>query len=208
MVAVLEVKEINRDEAWLSGESHTELLLPLEEQTHVLALRDKIVVFVTEDEHGPFASMKLDAFIMDSGGEFVDGQKVDLVIWSQTDLGYKAIVNGTHWGVIYSDEVFQPLKYGQRITGWIKKVREDRKLDLLLRDPANVGHKAAEEIGPLILEQLEKEKGFLPINDKTPAEEIYRRFGVSKKKFKIALGGLYKRRLIVIEENGIRSTKS
>lgn len=207
MLELMKVLKLTDEGAILEGESHKNLLLPAEEERGHLAVGDNILVFIDEDDLGQFASMRLEDFIKDSGGDFKDGQQVDLVISSQTDLGFKAAVNGTHWGVLYSDEVFQPLHHGQKIKGYIKKVREDRKLDLILQDPAKIGHRSADDIGPLILDALKEKNGFLPINDKTEAEKIYDLFGVSKKKFKIALGGLYKRRLITVDDDGIRLTK-
>ena len=133
--------------------------------------------------------------------EYSEGQAVDLVIKNRTDLGYKAIVNEKHWGVLYKDEVFQFLENNQKIKGYIKKQREDGKLDLTLYP---TGIKARGDISEMILSQLKENQGFLPITDKTAPEVIYENFGVSKKKFKIALGGLYKKRLITISEDGIR----
>jgi len=133
-------------------------------------------------------------------GEYEPGQEVDLVIYSETDLGYKAVVNNKHWGVIFYQEVFQPLKVGQVTKAFIKRIREDGKIDLILY---REGNKDSEDIGEKILEQLKLGHGYLPLTDKSPPEVLYHRFGVSKKKFKIALGGLYKKRLITIREDGI-----
>ncbi|MFN7905719.1 MAG: hypothetical protein ACK5P5_11105 [Pseudobdellovibrionaceae bacterium] len=134
-------------------------------------------------------------------GEYKDGQQVDLVIKTQTDLGYKAIVNAKYWGVLYHNEVFKTLHKDEFMVGYIKRVREDGKLDLTLY---KVGHKGGDEATSKILAKLIAAGGFLPLTDKTSPEQIYEEFGVSKKKFKIALGGLYKDRLIVIEPTGIR----
>lgn len=137
--------------------------------------------------------------------KYTEGQEVQLVIAAETDLGFKAIINDEDWGVLYHSEVFQDLRLSQKIKGYIKKIREDGKIDLILQKP---GHHAAQgEIGPKILEELKRQGGFLPINDKTSAETIYDLFGVSKKKYKIALGGLYKKRLITVDDSGIRLVK-
>ena len=113
-------------------------------------------------------------------------------------------MNNCCQGLLFTNEVFQPLHYGQKTKGFIKTVRPDGKLDIILQNTEKVGHKAADDVGPLILEQLIKNSGFLAINDKTPPETIYKLFGVSKKKYKIALGGLYKKRLITVDDDGIR----
>lgn len=132
--------------------------------------------------------------------EYTPGQKVDLIILRETDLGFVAKINGADQGLLYHNEVFEELRPGQELPGYIKKVREDGQIDLLLQPFGNFG---AEELGQKILEYLRMQNGFLPVNDHSPAEKIYDFFGVSKKKFKIAIGGLYKKRLIVITEKGI-----
>ena len=111
------------------------------------------------------------------------------------------MINGKDWGVIYHNQVFQPLKFAQKIKGYILKVREDGKIDLTL---TQMGHHGADEVGPRIVALLQAQGGFLKITDKTDPETITRLFGCSKKKFKIALGGLYKKRLIIIDPEGIR----
>jgi uncharacterized protein len=133
------------------------------------------------------------------------GQKVDLEILRETDLGFVAKINGVDEGLLYQDEIFEFLRPGQTLPGYIKKVRPDGGIDLLLQAFGNFG---AGEHGELILEILKENNGFLPVNDKTPAEKIYGIFGISKKKYKIALGGLYKKRLITVSADGIRLTKS
>jgi predicted RNA-binding protein (virulence factor B family) len=133
-------------------------------------------------------------------GEYQPGQPVELMIKTMTDLGYKVVVDGKYWGVLYYDEVFQQLDKDQAVLGFIKTIRPDGKLDLTLY---KTGNRDAKDIGDLIIDELTKASGYLALDSKTPAEEIYNRFGVSKKKFKIALGGLYKKRLIEIRDDGI-----
>jgi predicted RNA-binding protein (virulence factor B family) len=125
------------------------------------------------------------------------------VILRQTDLGFVASVNGVDEGLLYHDEIFEQLERDQEVPGYVKKLRDDGLIDLVLQP---LGHKGATDLGAQILEALEDNFGFLPINDKTPAEKIYDQFGVSKKKYKMALGGLYKQRLITISPDGIRLT--
>jgi len=131
------------------------------------------------------------------------GQKVTLEIQRRTDLGYVAVVNNLHEGLLYHDEIFQPLHAGQKLDGFVKKVRMDGRLDLQLQP---FGNRGAEDLGGKILQALQDNKGYLAINDKTSAEKIHELFGVSKKKYKMALGHLYKNRQIVIEDGGIRLT--
>lgn len=133
-------------------------------------------------------------------GCYREGQSVHLIIKAETDLGYKAIVDEKYWGVLYYNEVFQELYKNQEVTGYIKKVREDGRLDLSLY---KLGSHGSLEIGEQILNELKSAGGYLNLSDKSSAQEIYDLFGVSKKKFKMALGGLYKKRLIEIKEDGI-----
>ncbi len=132
------------------------------------------------------------------------GQKVDLIILRETDLGFVARINGVDEGLLYRNEIFEILRPGQALPGYIGKVRESGEIDLLLQPFGNLG---SEEIGKRILQLLDEQNGFLPVNDHSEAERIYDLFGVSKKKFKIALGSLYKKRLIVITDDGIERVR-
>jgi len=136
--------------------------------------------------------------------EFQEGQSVELVIGDLTELGYKALINDSREGVLYKNEVFQTLRKGQRITGFIKKVRDDGKIDLCLQRP---GHEKVDEVSEKIVDKLKAQGGFISVTDKSAPEIIYGLFGVSKKTFKKAIGALYKKRLILIESNGIRLIK-
>lgn len=133
--------------------------------------------------------------------KYVPGQKVDLEILRETNLGFVAKVNGAEEGLLYHNEVFEVLEAGQKLPGYIKKVREDGRIDLLLQPFGNFG---SDELGQRIMQVLAANNGFLPIDAKTSAERIYELFGVSKKKYKIAIGGLYKKKMITIGEDGIR----
>jgi len=132
------------------------------------------------------------------------GQKVDLEILRETDLGFVALINGADEGLIYHNEIFEILEPQQLVPGYIKRVRPDGAIDLQLQPFGNFG---AEELGQQIIDELNKNNGFLPINAKSPAERIYELFGVSRKKFKIALGGLYKKRLVTFTDTGTQIVK-
>lgn len=132
--------------------------------------------------------------------KYVIGQKVDLVILRESPLGFAAEINGDDEGLLYHNEIFEHLEPGQTLPGYVRMIREDGGIDLILQP---LGHHGAEELGELILETLKQHKGFLPLTSKTEAEEIYNLFGVSKKKYKMAIGGLYKKRLIKILDDGI-----
>ena len=136
--------------------------------------------------------------------EFQEGQKVELVIGDRTDLGYKARINNSREGMLYRNEVFQTLRKGQHITGFIKKVRDDGKIDLCLQKP---GHEKVDEVSEKIVDTLKARGGFISVTDNSAPETIYGLFGVSKKTFKKAIGVLYKKGVILIESNGIRLIK-
>jgi uncharacterized protein len=132
---------------------------------------------------------------------FQEGQSVELVIGERTDLGYKAMIDNTQKGMLYKNEVFQPLRKGQNIKGYIKKVRDDGKIDLCLQKP---GPEKVDEVAEKIIEKLREAGGFVSITDKSAPEIIYSSFGVSKKTYKKAIGTLYKKRRIIIENDGIK----
>ncbi len=132
---------------------------------------------------------------------FQEGQKVALHISGQTEMGYVAVINGTHKGILYKNEVFQPLQIGQEIDGFVKKVRDDQKIDLCLQKP---GYKAIDALSRKILDEIKKRDGFVAVTDKSRPEVIADLFGVSKKTFKKTIGNLYKNRLIALEKDGIR----
>lgn len=205
--AVLEVADVNRIGAFLKWGQPKDLFLPFAEQTKPLHPGDGVLVFLYIDNTERIcASMRVERNTDSSMPDYEVGDAVELLIATQTDIGFKAIVDGRYLGLLYKDEIFRPLSYAQSVRGYVKKVRpEDGKIDLQLTDPLSVGHKSADPVADLILERLRASpEGFLKLNDKSPAEEIYQVFGVSRKKFKIALGGLYKRRVLTVEPDGIR----
>ena len=135
---------------------------------------------------------------------FQEGQRVELVIGDRTELGYKALINNSQWGMLYRTEVFQPLRRGQHIEGFIKKLRDDGKIDLSLQEP---GYEKVDKVSEKIIDKLRAAGGFVSVTDKSPPEIIYGLFGVSKKTYKKAIGALYKKRLILIENKGIKLIK-
>jgi predicted RNA-binding protein (virulence factor B family) len=147
------------------------------------------------------ASAKIEKFLDNLPPAYQPGEEVDLLIASETDLGYNAIINNSHSGVLYKNEVFKPLHRGDKMKGYIKKIREDEKIDLILQKP---GYGKVDDISMQIIEVLKKNDGYMPVTDKTEPETIYELFGVSKKTYKKAIGSLFKFRLIDIEDKGIR----
>jgi len=137
----------------------------------------------------------------DQPPRYTRGQSVDLFVTGETELGYKVIINHLHSGLLYRNEVFRPLRTGDRATGYIKEVREDDKIDVSLYP---LGYDKIDGIADRILEALRQNGGALPVHDKSDADEIRALFGCSKKSFKQAVGALYKRHLITIEPAGLR----
>ncbi len=179
-----------------------ELFLPFREQTREIRVGQIVVVFIYLDKSARIsASMRVEKYVDRTRPDFHEGDEVDLLITNQTDLGHKALVNGRYLGILYANEVFQKLEYGENRPGFIKKIREDGKIDLSL---ARTGHEGSKDVGASLLDLLEKEGGFFPVNDTSSTETIYDLLGVSKKKFKMAVGGLLKKKLIAFEKNGIK----
>ena len=180
-----------------------DLLVPFREQKQKMEAGKYYLVYIYLDEKSGriVASSKLDKFINPHPPEYQEGQEVTLLIYQQTDIGYSAIINQAHWGLLYNSEVFQKISPGQKLSGYIAKVREDGKIDLTLHKP---GYDKVEAVAENIIRRLIEEGGFIAVTDKSAPEKIYQLFGVSKKTYKMAVGALYKQKLIVLEKDGIR----
>ncbi|MBN2744243.1 MAG: GntR family transcriptional regulator [Marinilabiliaceae bacterium] len=201
--ALLRVKSVTSIGAFLNWGLLKDLFVPFNEQKAKMREGGKYLVYVyLDDESGRVvASAKIEKFLDNVIPTYEINQEVSLMVIGETDLGYTAIVNNLHTGLLYASEVFEYLEPGQRITGYVKKVREDEKIDLILHKP---GYEKIDKISSDILDVIRKNGGFIPVNDKSDAEMIYDTFGISKKSFKKAIGALYKQRLIVIEAEGVR----
>ncbi|MEH6625265.1 MAG: S1-like domain-containing RNA-binding protein [Motiliproteus sp.] len=201
-VACLKVVANSPVGAFLDWGLKKDLLLPFNEQQNPVIEGESVVVYAYIDNSNRIcASSKLNRYLDKTPPKYKPRQKVDLVIADRTDLGLKAVVNNSHWGMIFGADIFQPLRYGQCIDGFIKDVRPDGKINLLHQQP---GIGALDALSVKILAHLKLNNGVSPLSDKSDAEVISRTFGVSKRKFKMAIGGLYKKQLISIEADGIR----
>ena len=198
------VADVNSFEVTLEDNEQNRFRMPSSEQTHKLTVGNEIMTILFTDNGDLFASMRLEKHANYDLTGFKIGQHVGLFVINESPLGFKCIIDGAKIGMLYKNEVFTELRAGQQTTGFISKIREDGKIDLLLRAP---GHHMTGDIGEKIIEELKKAGGFLAINDKTSPEKIYEIFGASKKKYKIALGGLYKQRLITVSDEGITLNK-
>jgi hypothetical protein len=202
--ALLEVTSVNSVGAFMDWGLLKDLLVPYREQSQPMQ-RDKTYMVYDSISNRIVASSKIDKFLDNMPPNYEVGQEVDLIIANQTELGYKAIINKLHTGIIYKNEVFQTLKRGQKLKGYIKKVREDEKIDLSLLKPH---YRKVDDVSEIILNKLKENGGFIDVTDKSPAESIYDMFGVSKKAYKMAVGNLYKAKRIILELKGIRLVKN
>lgn len=201
--ALLKVIDAGRNGTFLDWGLQKDLMVPFSEQNETMEVgRSYLVrIYIDNITHRIAATCRLDRFLDRWDPQYEEGQEVDLVIANQTDLGYKAIINNNHWGMIYGNEVFRRLPYGSKTTGFIRKVRDDGKIDLMLQ---KASHTLVAPLETEILEQLKKAGGYLAVSDKSTPESIKRIFGVSKRVFKQTLGSLYKQQKITIEKEGIR----
>ena len=202
----LKVLEVNELGAFADWGVLKDLLIPYAEQRENLEEGQSVVVYVYLDKVSRriVGSAKVEKFLDTFALDVEEGDEVDLMVFGKTPLGYKAIVNGLHTGVLYKNEVFKPLRIGDQMKGFIKKIREDEKIDLSL---SKVSFEQSKDLTSIIIAKLKENGGFLRVTDKSNPDVIYQLFGESKKTFKKAVGHLYKQRLIVIEQEGIRLAK-
>ncbi len=201
--ACLRVVSVTGVGAFLDWGLPKDLLVPFREQkTKMREGQFQVVRIYLDRVSGRLAATaKLDKFLDKSEANFDPGEKVELLVCAKTDLGYKVIVNGSHWGLVFSNEVFQPLERGQRLDGFVKQLREDGKIDLCLQKP---GYEKVTNLTDVILNHLKGQGGFMPITGKSSPEEIRALFGVSKKTYKQAIGALYKKRRIEFVDEGTK----
>jgi len=201
--AFLKVVAASNFGAFLDWGLPKDLLVPFREQKAKMVEGGIYLVYLFLDllTNRIAASAKLDKYLDNTPPEYNPGDEVQLMIAEETDLGYKAIVNNEHWGMLYKNQIYQPLSPGQKITGYVNKVRDDEKIDLLLEKP---GYEKVDSISQKILDELKQNRGFMAVSDNTSPEMINSLFGISKKNFKKAIGSLYKKRLITFDSDGIR----
>lgn len=206
-IAYLPLKSMTEIGAFMDWGLDKDLYVPLAEQHRPFEDDKSYLVYLYLDKvNGRItASSKINKFITDfpDADEYKVGQEVHLIIGNTTDIGFKAVINNIHWGVLYNNEVFQQLSFGQSLKGYIKNIREDRRIDLILQQPL---HKALDQNASMIETYLNDNNGFAPFNDKSNPAAIKSTFGISKAVFKKSLGSLYKNKIIVIKDDGIYLT--
>jgi predicted RNA-binding protein (virulence factor B family) len=200
--AYLEVRDNTPIGAFLDWGLDKDVLVPFAKQHRPMTVGDSYIVFLYLDNQSRItATSKIDKVVLeDDQHDFRPQQMVELIIGNSTDLGFKAIVDHSHWGLLYQDEVDQRLSFGQSIQGYIKHVREDGKIDLSLISSRQIRDNSSQ----VIQDYLRDHNGFAPVHDKSPPAQISDLFGMSKGQFKKAVGGLYKQKVITIEMDGIR----
>ena len=200
--AYLEVTDNTQIGAFLDWGLDKDVLVPFSEQHRPMTVGNSYIVFLYLDNQGRItATSKIDKIVLeDDEHDFRPQQAVDLIIGNSTELGFKAIVDHSHWGLLYKDQVEQRLSFGQSIQGFIKHVREDGKIDLSLKSSRQI----RDDYSQIIQDYLREHNAFAPVHDKSSPAEIFDLFGMSKGQFKKAIGGLYKQRVITIEKDGIR----
>lgn len=201
--ACLETSWVNNFGAFLNWGMQKDLFVPFREQKQKMQKGQKYIVHVHLDEESYriVASAKIEHYLSREFPPYQIGDEVEILVWQKTDLGLKAIVDNRFAGLLYDNQMFRHLQSGDRTTAYIAQVRPDGKIDLSLQKP---GHDSVLDFSEILLHHLHMNGGTTSLGDKSPAEEIYAMFGVSKKVFKKAVGDLYKRRLIEIKAEGIQ----
>lgn len=201
---LMKIEGINQTGAFVNwGIKEKDLLIPFSEQRARFTAGQNILVYVYTDKASGriVGTTKFNKWLDKTPANYEVNEEVDLIIAERSQLGYKAIVNGKHWGMIFPSDVFGKLFIGKKLKGYIKQIREDGKIDLSLQ---KVGVAKMDDLSIKIIDLLEKKGGFLPLNDKSSPEAIFDAFRTSKGTYKKTIGGLYKQGKIVIEKDGIR----
>lgn len=198
--ACLEVVWINQYGAFLSWGLMKDLFVPFSEQKMKMQVGKRYVIYAYQDDESYriAATAKIDRYLSKEMPAYEPGEEVNILIWQKTDLGFKAIVDNKFSGLLYDGQIFQEISTGDKLKAYIKQVRPDGKIDLVLQ---KTGFEHISDFASTLLQHLKENGGFTPLNDKSDAADIYEVFGVSKKTFKKAVGDLYKKRLIAIEPN-------
>ena len=201
--AWLQVAWVNNYGAFLDWGLMKDLFVPFREQKMKMQKGKSYLVHlhIDPDTYRIMASAKVERYLCSDFPPYHGGDEVKALVWQKTDLGFKVIIDNKFQGLLFDDEIFRPLHSGDCVKAYVKQVRPDGKIDLSLQ---RKGQKAVHDFSDILLEHLRANSGFTPLGDKSPADEIYALFGVSKKVFKKAAGDLYKQHLITIEPEGLR----
>lgn len=200
--AYLQAADVNAYAAFMDWGLEKNLFVPYKEQPQKMIKGKWYIVYLYLDEQTDrlVASANVHRFLKNEELTVQSGEEVDILIWESTDLGYNVIINNLHKGLIYSNEIFTPVQIGDVKKGYIKKIREENKIDVQLQKS---GYENIEPNAGKIIAELKAHNGFLPLNDNSAPEDITRQLEMSKKTFKKAIGLLYKQQVIRLAEDGI-----
>lgn len=206
-IELLEVKQVTHHGAFMDWGIHKDLFVPFSEQSNrMMEGRKNLVYLYLDKKSGRLTgTTKIERYLIESPITVEEKEEVDLLIWNKSDLGRNVIINQKHEGLIYENDIFQNLRYGEKHTGYIKQIRPDNKIDVTLRP---FGYKKVEPNADQIYEILKKGDGYLDLHDKSDPDLIRARLEMSKKTFKKAIGLLYRNNLIRIEDDGIYLTEN
>lgn len=201
-VKVLKAVGVTEFAAFFAWGLPRDLLVPRQNQATPVSqgMRYPVYLYFDEATHRLLGTTKLHPFLSEDGVYFHAGQEVDLIVCGETDLGYKVVINQSHLGLVFSSDAFKTLRIGDETTGYIKHIREDGKIDVVLQQVNASGRDALQQA---ILDDLEAHGGFSTLTDKSPPEEIYAHFNVSKAAYKRALGALYKQQKIKLDKQKV-----
>ena len=203
--ALLKAVTVTKTGAFMDCGLERDLLVPISQQLTPMVEGQSYVVYVFLDPNqNVIGSTKLHNFLDERAKNMAPGEQVDLLIVNESELGFKAVINGTHLGLLYKGEVFKPLRPGMKTRGFIKAIRDDRKIDLTLQKQ---NQQTRDELTERILAFLRANGGTSSLTDYSPPEAIYKQYGVSKGNYKKALGKLYKQRLISLEKDRVTLLK-
>ena len=200
--ACLEVAWVNQFGAFLNWGLMKDLFVPFSEQKMKMQVGRKYVIHahLDDESYRIVASAKVERYLSKDRPEYASGDEVNILIWQKTDLGFKAIIDNKYSGLLYENEIFSTLQTGMEMKAFVKQVREDGKVDLILQKP---GFEKIDDFSKTLLNYIRENDGRIRLNDKSPAEEIYATFGVSKRTFKTGVGDFYTKHLITLHEDGI-----
>lgn len=200
--ACLQVSWVNQYGAFLDWGLMKDLFCPFREQKRKMEVGHRYLIHTHVDPESfrIVASAKIEKFLSTEQPPYAPDDEVELLVWQHTHMGYKVIIDNKYQGLVFENQVFRELEIGDKLKGFITQVREDGKVDVALQ---RSGRQQTLDFADALYNYMERNGGRCYLHDKSPAEEIYMRFKVSKKVFKKAVGDLYKRRLIEITDHGL-----
>ena len=202
--ASLKINSVNAVGAFADWGTSKELLIPHREQPVKMEEGHRYIIYIYVDTVSGriVGTGRIDRYLDNVPPAYEENEEVDALVWKPTPLGYKVIVNHKHTGLVYKNQIFQPVRVGEHLRAWVKSIREDDKIDLMLQP---MGYRnVIDSVEATILKALHNNDGFLPLTDNTDPAVIADKLQCSKKNFKKAIGALYKQERIVIEQEGIR----